>query len=69
VKRARLAEARDSLVLYNRKYANIQQKTAELRNCYRMLTFSKQLQKFIVLSKMLRSLNRGNEVIHRVKTS
>lgn len=69
VKKARLTEARDSLALYNRKYANIQQKTAELRNCYRMLTFSKHLQKFIVLSKMLRSLNRTGEVMHRVKTS
>jgi hypothetical protein len=34
-----------------------------------MLTFSKHLQKFIVLTKMLRSINRNNDLIHRVKTS
>lgn len=55
-------------MLYNRKYDNISKKTTELKNCYSMLAFARGLQKFVVLSKMLRSLNKG-EMIHRLKTS
>lgn len=34
-----------------------------------MLAFAKGLQKFVVLTKMLRSLSKGGEMIHRLKTS
>lgn len=57
------------MALYNKKYDGISKKTVELKNCYSMLAFARGLQKFVVLSKMLRSLSKGGEMIHRLKTS